>query len=354
MLATMFDDQGCRATAASRDGDQRGIVHLCGMRTRSPGMIRAFDLVQRFARIDDAPLLIHGETGTGKELVARAVHDLSGRARKPFVVVDCAALPPSIAESELFGHERGAFTGADRPYAGRIAAAEGGTLFLDEVNSLPLAVQGMLLRFLESGECSRIGQQRPSRIDVKLIAATNQALEDLIGTGQMRSDFFHRLDVLRIELPALRERMEDLQLLVEDIVAREPIARQLGVTGIPPEIVARLVTHDFPGNVRELRNMLRRLMVLGPEGSPLTWREAPAAPSARPPAPSQPPPLGNFRLWMQQCERQYLGQLVERFATSGERCIVSGMPERTLHRKLRTLRVLDAARAITNGPCATT
>src|SRR4030095_8814478 len=186
--------------------------------TRTPRVQRMLELVRRYAVLE-TPVLIHGETGSGKELVARALHALSPRASRALVTIDCAAVPESLAESELFGHERGAFTGADRSYGGRIEGAADGTLFLDEVNSLSMILQGKLLRFLEEREFWRVGQRRPVRVDVRLVSATNVPLDQLVASGRVRADFFYRLDVLRIPVPPLRERLDHTPALARAVLA---------------------------------------------------------------------------------------------------------------------------------------
>jgi transcriptional regulator with PAS, ATPase and Fis domain len=308
-------------------------------------MMAALDLVRRFAPLD-APVLIEGETGTGKELVARALHRLGGRADKPLVTIDCAALPETLAESELFGHERGSFTGADRPYPGRIESADGGTLFLDEINSLSHAVQAKLLRFLEDQEVTRIGKQRPLKVDVRLITASNVPLEDLVRAGRMRADFFYRLSVLRIQLPPLRERLDDIPLLVTHFLSRDPLARTRGVTRISDGALEQLHDHPWPGNVREFRNVLRRSIVFGaPDGVLRRCEFAGTKPDAvtgraRSPIAASPP---SFRAWMREREREYLSDLVKRHPRASDQAAVSGLPQRTLYRKIRGLNLPAAA-----------
>jgi transcriptional regulator with PAS, ATPase and Fis domain len=309
-----------------------------GIRTRTPAMLRVIRTVRLYAGLD-TPVLIEGETGTGKELVARALHASSPRAGRRMVTADCAALPETLAESELFGHERGAYTGADRPYAGRIHLAAGGTLFLDEVNSLSLGIQGKLLRFLERGEFTRIGQQQPVSIDVRVVSATNAPLETLVASGAMRADFYFRLNVLTLRLPPLRERPDDLPLLVEQFLEEEPLARQLGVSRVAGDVLGRLREMSWPGNVRELRNLLRRSLVLGAEGGVLRrlWTDADDVPRAVRHGDAGADGLGAFRSWMLEREREYLAELVERHPNIAQQSAVSGLPERTLYRKLRML-----------------
>jgi transcriptional regulator with PAS, ATPase and Fis domain len=304
-----------------------------------PAMVELLERLDRYASLDTTVLIL-GETGTGKELAARLLHARSVRAGRALVTVDCGALPESLAESELFGHERGAFTGADRAYAGRIAAAAGGTLFLDEVNSLPLAIQSKLLRFLERQELARLGQERTVRVDVRVIAASNVPLDELVAAGRMRADFFYRLDVLRIELPPLRERIDDLPLLVEQLLRDDAVARACGVTSASGNVLAELRTLSWPGNVRQLGNLLRRSVVTGAEGSVLQRLDHGAGGSgvdAVPPRTSSAA-LPSYHEWMRTCERRYLRDLVERHPGVAQRVTASGLSERTLHRKVKQLR----------------
>jgi DNA-binding NtrC family response regulator len=209
------------------------------------------------------PVLIEGETGTGKEVVARALHRLSRRAAKPLVVLNCAAIPEALLEAELFGHVRGAFTGAVQSRTGRIEMADGGTLLLDEIGEMPLGMQAKMLRFLESGELQRVGENEMVRVDVRLIAATHQALEEQSAEGRFRLDLYHRLAVFPIELPALRERMEDMEELAEHFLER--MGREGPRKKGTPEALARLKEHVWPGNVRELMHVLERGVILAGE-----------------------------------------------------------------------------------------
>jgi RNA polymerase sigma factor (sigma-70 family) len=201
-------------------------------------------------------VLIEGETGTGKELVAKAIHRLSARASKPFVVLNCAAIPESLLEAELFGHTRGAFTGAVQSRMGRIEAANGGTLFLDEIGEMPLALQAKMLRFLESGELQRVGDNETMRVDVRVIAATHQHLREAGGGGTFRLDLYHRLAVFPVFLPALKDRMEDVPLLAAYLL--EKMGEEMPVKRLSAGAAARLMEYDWPGNVRELAHVLER------------------------------------------------------------------------------------------------
>jgi two-component system, NtrC family, nitrogen regulation response regulator GlnG len=230
---------------------------------RAPAMQQVFRAIGRLAR-SSVTVLITGESGTGKELVARALHEHSPRSGRPFVALNTAAIPADLLESELFGHERGAFTGADAQRRGRFEQAEGGTLFLDEIGDMSAPLQTRLLRVLAEGEFYRVGGQTPIRADVRVIAATHQNLEERVARGLFREDLYHRLNVIRIELPPLRARSEDIPDLLEHYM--RIAAAELGVEAksLAPAAVERLGTHAWPGNVRELVNLCRRLSVLAP------------------------------------------------------------------------------------------
>jgi DNA-binding NtrC family response regulator len=231
-----------------------------------PEMVGASEPVRELARLirlvapRSTTVLIEGETGTGKEVVARAVHRLSERAGKAFVVLNCAAIPETLLEAELFGHTRGAFTGAVQSRTGRIEAAHGGTLFLDEIGEMPLALQAKMLRFLECGELQRVGDNETMRVDVRVVAATHQPLEQRAEEGTFRLDLYHRLAVFPVEVPALRIRMEDLGLLAEHFL--EQMGQEMPRKRLTIEAEARLHEHHWPGNVRELMHVLERGAIL--------------------------------------------------------------------------------------------
>jgi formate hydrogenlyase transcriptional activator len=250
---------------------------------RSPALLRVLSRVETVARTPSTVLIL-GETGTGKELIARAIHDRSPRRDRPLVKVNCSAISSGLVESELFGHVKGAFTGAVEARTGRFAIADGGTIFLDEVGELPPETQVKLLRVLQEREFEPVGSSRSRRVDVRVIAATNRNLEDEVARGRFRQDLFFRLNVVPIVMPPLRERQGDVPLLVHLFVDR--FARQLGkrVAGVSPATMARLVAYDWPGNVRELQNVVERAVVLA-EGPTLEFGAelAPAAPALQPP-----------------------------------------------------------------------
>jgi two-component system nitrogen regulation response regulator GlnG len=230
---------------------------------RAPAMQQVFRAIGRLAR-SSVTVLITGESGTGKELVARALHDHSPRAGKPFIALNTSAIPADLLESELFGHEKGAFTGADAQRRGRFEQADGGTLFLDEIGDMSTPLQTRLLRVLAEGEFYRVGGQTPIRVDVRVIAATHQNLQDRVSRGLFREDLYHRLNVIRIELPPLRARAEDIPDLLDHYL--RVAAHELGVDPkvLAKDAEARLAAYGWPGNVRELVNLCRRLSVLAP------------------------------------------------------------------------------------------
>jgi len=217
------------------------------------------------------PVLIEGPTGSGKELVAEALHRLSARSRKPFVVINCAAIPEELLEAELFGHTRGAFTGAVQGRTGRIESADGGTLFLDEIGEMPLALQSKLLRFVESGELQRVGDNETVKVDVRIVAATHQPLAQHTQAGLFRADLYYRLAVFLIRTPSLVEHAQDLPLLVEHFMQR--MGREAPVKRVDQGALAKLAAHDWPGNVRELEHVLERGAILAGDEAVLTERE---------------------------------------------------------------------------------
>ncbi len=253
---------------------------------RTPAMQEVYKVIGRAAPTD-ATILIQGETGTGKELVARTIHLHSGR-QGPFLALNCSAIPTELLESELFGYERGAFTGAVERRIGKFEAAAGGTLFLDEIGDMPLALQAKLLRVLQEREFTRVGGRDPIRADVRIVAATNQDLEAAVRAGTFREDLFFRLNVVRITVPPLRDRRGDIPELIDFFL--DKVNRELGtdIVGVSDEVRETLVRHGWPGNVRELENTLRRAAVLArgrtlvPEDLALTARPAPAAAAALP------------------------------------------------------------------------
>jgi formate hydrogenlyase transcriptional activator len=232
----------------------------------SRGLRHVWNSVEMVAPTDSA-VLIHGETGTGKELVAKAIHEGSSRRRGPYVKVNCAALPSGLLESELFGHERGAFTGALMQTTGRFQLAHTGTLFLDEIGDLPLELQPKLLRVLQEQEFERLGSNRTIRVDVRIVAATNQDLPQMVRERRFRADLYYRLNVFPIMLPPLRERSEDIPLLVHHFVRKFANRMNKNVSDVSAEVMEVLRQHDWPGNIRELQNVIERAVIMssGPD-----------------------------------------------------------------------------------------
>jgi formate hydrogenlyase transcriptional activator len=231
----------------------------------SSALEAVLEQVERVAPTDST-VIIQGETGTGKELVAHAIHNLSSRCGRPFVRLNCAAIPLDLLESELFGHEKGAFTGAIAQKIGRFELADKGTLFLDEIGDIPPALQPKLLRVLQEQEFERLGSTRTHQVDVRLVAATNRDLAEMVNHGQFRSDLYYRLNVFPVQLPPLRERREDIPALVTHFVER--FGRRMGreIENIPRETMSALSSYQWPGNIRELQNLIERAVILSNDG----------------------------------------------------------------------------------------
>jgi two-component system, NtrC family, response regulator HydG len=239
----------------------------------SPRMAEVFHLLELVSP-SEANVLILGETGTGKELVARAIHRNSPRAQGPFVVVNCAALPETLLESELFGHERGAFTGALSRKEGRFVLAHRGSIFLDEIGELSLTTQAKILRVLQSREFEPLGSTRTLKVDVRIIAATNRKLEAMVREGRFRDDLFYRLNVFPVVLPPLRERLEDLPLLAEHFLRTYRAKNRRDIKALAPEALQAMRAYSWPGNIRELENVIERGVIVCP-GETLTLRDLP-------------------------------------------------------------------------------
>ncbi len=227
----------------------------------SPAMQKVMELVATVAPTDVA-VCIQGESGTGKELVANALYDLSSRRDHPFLKINCAAIPDNLLESELFGHERGAFTGAFRTQKGKFEAASGGTIFFDEIGDLPISLQPKLLRIFEDQTLQRVGSSTTIRVDVRMIFATSRDLKQMVADGRFREDLFYRINVVPVRLPPLRERTDDIPFLIDHFMARYTKKYDKKGLGLPPEISRLLINHNYPGNVRELRNIIERAVLL--------------------------------------------------------------------------------------------
>ena len=319
--------------AIEREGLRREVAQLhdelvalrapSGIVGRSPKIAQAIALADKVAR-HPSTVLITGESGTGKELIARHIHEASPRVDKPFVAVNCAAIPESLLESELFGHARGAFTGAIAERQGLFEEAHEGTLFLDELGDLPVPLQVKLLRALQEGEVRRVGDNASRSIDVRLVAATARDLEADVAEGRFRADLYYRINVVRIHLPALRERSEDIPELVRHFVDRFNRRLGLHVTGVTAGAMRALVEYPWPGNVRELENVVERAMVLT-DGPQLDMQQLPtlAAPSVRPEGASP------------------LDLSVKRRTEELERALIKEALERTRGNRTRAAKLLD-------------
>ncbi|MFA5242654.1 MAG: sigma 54-interacting transcriptional regulator [Sulfuricella sp.] len=297
----------------------------------SPSFNRMLDLARRVAAHESSVLLL-GESGTGKELVAQAIHDMSPRAAAPFVAVECSGLTETLFESEMFGYEKGAFTGAIGRKAGLVEAAHGGTLFLDEVGDIPLSLQVKLLRLLEAGTYRRIGGVEPLSADFRLVAATHRDLAEMVLEGSFRQDLYFRLNVFPIQLPPLRERLEDLPMLVERLLSRLDPGRNITLAG---ETMAALMRHDFPGNVRELRNILERALIMV-DGNIILPQHLHIGNMKKARSEASPSPPFEKLVSLEQMEKRYLAWAAANF--HGDRKALAeklGTSERTLYRKLK-------------------
>jgi DNA-binding NtrC family response regulator len=315
-----------------------GLKNLIG---QSPAMQELLEIVQQVAPTR-ATVLLTGESGTGKELVARAIHQLSPRARQPLVAVHCAALAPTLLESELFGHEKGAFTGAHERRIGRFEQAEGGTLFLDEIGEIDAALQVKLLRFLGERTFERVGSNKTLTADVRVVAASNRDLEAEVKAGRFREDLFFRLRVVEIHLPPLRERTDDIPLLAQSFLREFADENHKPVKDFTSDAVARLMNYSWPGNVRELRTAIEHAVVLC-RGDKITARDLPRHLAAERVAPvAQAPMLPANDLTVKDAEKQLIIRALK--DTGGNRTLAAqkiGMSRRTFHRKLHAYHLED-------------
>jgi Nif-specific regulatory protein len=308
-----------------------------GMVGESEAMRRVYQFIARVA-LTDSTVLIRGESGTGKELAAQALHQNSARSSRPLVAINCAALTETLLESELFGHERGAFTGALTQKKGKLEVADGGTLFLDEVGELAPVMQAKLLRVLQEREFERVGGTRTIRVDVRVVTATNRDLEEAVRAGTFRQDLYYRLNVVSFEMPPLRERREDIPLLASYFAAKYAAKFKRKVTGLSPEARECLVSYDWPGNVRELENAIERAVVLGstervlPEDLPENVLEA------EPQTGNAPAAVGRYHDALREAKRQLILRALELSGGSfTEAARALGVHPNYLHRLIRNL-----------------
>jgi len=325
------------AAMLQRQAGYRGT--LLDMVGESSAMQQVFALIQGVAP-SAASVLISGESGTGKELAARAIHKLSPRSGAPFVAINCAALPEHLIESELFGHERGAFTGALTRRAGCFEQAHRGTLFLDEITEMPVGTQAKLLRVLQDGKIRRLGGTSETPVDVRILAATNRPPEKAIEEKRLREDLYYRLNVFQISLPALRHRKEDVSSLADALIREMNAKHSCRIDGIEPKALARLMCHSWPGNVRELRNVLERMVIVTREGTLQIHQLPPTLgiPQMNLPAPdAQTGSVFKFRegATLDEVERAYIQFTLGQIGNNKRRAAkILGIGERTLHSRV--------------------
>jgi DNA-binding NtrC family response regulator len=304
---------------------------------KDPRLLEVLDLVGQVADTD-ATVLITGESGTGKELIARALHEMSSRCNAPFIAVNCGAIAETLQESELFGHAKGAFTGATSPKAGKFEAANGGTIFLDEISEMSNALQVKLLRILQSGEYAPVGVAKNRYCDVRVVAATSQNLKALVDAAQFRQDLYYRLNIIRLELPPLRERKGDIPLLIDHFLRKLSAAYDKPDLRVSPEAGEILLRYDYPGNVREIENVICRAVILCRE-SCITPRHLPPEVLPRQISPSAGQPT-NFHEAkshaVEKFERAYLTSLLSECGGIVSRAAHrAGLSERNFHEKLK-------------------
>jgi two-component system response regulator HydG len=306
-----------------------------GIVGNSPAMREVFETLKLVAE-SDSTVLIEGESGTGKELIARAVHSNSSRRGGRFVAINCASLPENLLESELFGHEKGAFTGAVATRKGRFEYAQGGTLFLDEIGDMPLALQAKFLRAVEYGEITRIGSNDTLKVNVRIIAATHRDLEQLVKEGKFREDLFYRINVVRIDLPPLRERLEDMPVLIDSFIKEFAKSHGKTIKGISQEAMAALYRYSWPGNVRELRNCIESMIVLSRDEI-LDLKHLPRTIAGKiAPADEGKPGLMPVDVNMESAEKEMIKRALVMTQGNREKAAqMLGIGERTLYRKIK-------------------
>lgn len=352
-LRVLLDRAGEQASLAADNARlrlelaQRGILgDLVG---QSPAMQAVFSMIRRVAPTN-ACVLITGESGSGKELVARAIHENSPRSQRPFLALNCAAMPETLMESEMFGHEKGSFTGAIDRKAGALELAEGGTLFLDEIGEMPMAMQAKLLRVLEDFRFRRIGGKVELQADVRLLSATNRPPDVAIREGKLREDLYYRLNVFRLELPPLRDRLEDVPLIADSMLARLNTKHGTRITHLTQEAAQALALHSWEGNVRELRNIIERAVIIAGEGPiekmhlMMQKRDQKAA------KPSSNGIDINVGMTIDEAERVLIEATLRQTGNNKTRAAtVLGISAKTLHAKLRQYRLEDRPDAVIDG-----
>ena len=310
--------------------------YLENILSKSPKMLKVFDLIRSLAETDSG-VMITGETGTGKELVARAIHNLSRRKARQFVAINCGAFPDTLLESELFGYEKGAFTGAVHSRAGKIELADAGTLFLDEIETMASPMQVKLLRVLQEREVERLGGNRRLKVDMRVIAATNVDLSLCLARGTLREDFYYRINVIPVQLPPLRERLEDLPLLINHILSRHPVAQEKRIRGVTSKALDQMLAYHWPGNIRELENILERSIVKC-QSEAIEDVDLPAAPQRVMDRYFSGNGDGEFSLrqWLLRSEKEYLrGLLIKHKGGISLTAKEARVDNKTLYRKMR-------------------
>jgi DNA-binding NtrC family response regulator len=304
--------------------------------SKSPKMLKIFDLIRSLAETDSG-VMITGETGTGKELVARAIHNLSRRKAKQFVAINCGAFPDTLLESELFGYEKGAFTGAVQSRSGKIETADGGTLFLDEIETISPPMQVKLLRVLQEREVEHLGGNRKLKVDMRVVAATNVDLTICLARGTLREDFYYRINVIPVQLPPLRDRLEDLPLLINHMLSKHPIAQEKHIRQVGPKVLDQMLAYHWPGNIRELENILERAIVKC-QGEIMESVDLPAPPQRIVDRYYSASPNGELSLkqWLLQGEKEYLrGLLIKHKGGISSTAKEAKVDNKTLYRKMR-------------------
>ncbi len=332
-----FEDDPSNGTNATLCMEEDLEVPGSGIVGRSTALREVLELVEMVATSDSTVLLL-GETGTGKELVARAIHDRSRRKNRAFVKLNCAAIPTGLLESELFGHERGAFTGAIAQKAGRLEMADEGSLFLDEIGDIPLELQPKLLRVLQEQEFERLGSTRTKKVNARVVAATNQDLEEMITQKQFRSDLYYRLNVFPISIPPLRERPEDIPLLVQHFARQFARRMNKSVEGISTETMDALSRHTWPGNIRELQNLIERAVVFYVQGNlsvKKSWLSREWSHNEQ----IKPPAIKTSAMSDRESIRAALSETKGRVSGPFGAAAKLGMPASTLESKIKSLNI---------------